>query len=202
MRRISEVLRGATSGQRVNVQGWVRTARLQKRAGFVQLGDGSCVDGVQVVIDPKLVPEGTKTGASMRITGVLENHPVKQGEFEVRAEHAEIIGTAEDFPLAKKYHSLEYLRTIPHLRPRTNMFGAVLRVRNNAAMALHEFFQDKGIMHLHAPILTGADCEGAGEQFVASPGKKGDSLFFGNQDSAYLTVSAQLHAEIFAAATP
>jgi asparaginyl-tRNA synthetase len=137
------------------------------------------------------------------VSGELAENPARQGEFELRADHAEIIGEADDYPLGKKYHSLEYLRSIPHLRPRTNTFGAVLRTRNTAAMALHRFFQEKGIMHLHAPILTGTDCEGAGEQFIAQPAHlRPDSKFFGTQDSAFLTVSAQLHAEIFAAATP
>ena len=206
----------AFSQCRVTVCGWVRTIRDSKALGFIELNDGSCFQSLQVVFeDAKLdnFKEIAKcnVGAALAVTGTLLLTPGAKQPCEIHAEKIEIEGaSAPDYPLQKKRHSLEYLRSIAHLRPRTNTFSAVFRVRSVAAYAIHRFFQERGFVYSHSPIITGSDCEGAGEMFrvttldpTALPLKEDGSVdysqdFFGKQTS--LSVSGQLEAECMAMA--
>jgi asparaginyl-tRNA synthetase len=198
--RVRDVLERGEPGSAVTVQGWLRTARHSKGVSFLDLNDGSSLAGLQIVI----APERTRcdaglteltTGAAVRARGRLVASPGHGQRVELAADAVELVGPApDDYPLQKKRHSFEYLRTIAHLRPRTNTLGAVLRVRNAAAHAIHDFFQSRGFVWLHTPILTGADAEGAGEMFEIA----GSEAFFGR--TARLTVSGQLEAEIGALA--
>jgi len=186
-------------GKITTVCGWVRTVRDQKTFAFVEVNDGSTLASLQVIIpSDQLVPELT-TGASVSVTGELVESPGKNQAFELRASSLQVYGTCdpERYPLQKKRHSFEFLRTIAHLRPRTNTQGAVLRVRNALAYATHLFFQERGFLYVHTPLITGSDCEGAGEMFRVS--KQSDKEeFFGKP--AFLTVSGQLEGEILACA--
>ncbi|MDE3056239.1 MAG: asparagine--tRNA ligase [Verrucomicrobiota bacterium] len=195
-------------GKEVTVCGWIRTARGQKSVTFLEVNDGTTALNLQVVIgaeidpDRKLLPLLT-TGSSVKIRGSLLQSPGKNQALELRAEVVEVIGFCDParYPLQKKEHSFEFLRTIAHLRPRTQTQGAVLRVRSALAMATHLFFQERGFFYVHTPIITGSDCEGGGEMFRLAPtpdneGKAHD--FFGKP--AYLTVSGQLEGEILALA--
>ncbi len=201
-------------GQSLTICGWIRSVRDQKSFAFIEVNDGSRLGSLQVIADENLRPEFEKltTGASVAITGTLVESPGQKQSLELKAESIQIFGTcpAEDYPLQKKRHSFEFLRTIAHLRPRTNTQGAVLRVRNALSYATHKFFQDRGFLHLHTPIITTADTEGAGEEFLVSnldfdkPPRHSDGGidfskdFFGK--SAHLTVSGQLNAEAVACA--
>ena len=204
-------------GKTANIKGWVRTVRNQKTFMFVEVNDGSCLSNYQVIIDPDLsnysdLIEKLTTGASVSITGEIVESPGKNQTTEMHAKEVEIIGTcdADTYPLQKKRHSFEFLRTIAHLRPRTNTLGAVARVRNCVAFATHRFFQENGFLHIHSPIITASDCEGAGEMFCVTTldqeniPKTEDSKVDYSQDffekPAYLTVSGQLNGEIFACA--
>lgn len=183
--------------QEVTVAGWIRTVRDQKSFAFIELNDGSTLANLQIIVDGSPNPDLT-TGASISATGTLVQSLGKNQSLELRATHIELHGKADPakFPLQKKRHSFEFLRTIAHLRPRTNTQGAVLRVRNAISFATHLFFQERGFFYIHTPILAGSDCEGAGEMFlVSSPDTKN---FFGKP--AYLTVSGQLEAEAIALA--
>jgi len=199
----------------VLLKGWVRTRRDSKGFSFLEINDGSCLANVQVVADhtPELLPtiEGANTGAAVAVTGELVASPAAGQRWEVRATGLVLYGGAdpESFPLQKKRHSDEFLRGIAHLRPRTNKYGAMLRVRSEMALAVHDFFRQRGFFHVHAPILTGSDCEGAGEMFRVSnlEAEKAAGLssldreaaeFFGRP--AGLTVSGQLEAELMALA--
>ena len=204
------------SGQRVTVCGWVRTIRDSKALGFIELNDGSCFKGVQIVFeDAKLsnFKEIVKVnvGAALVVTGELLLTPEMKQPFEIHAEEIVVEGASTpDYPLQKKRHTLEYLRTVAHLRPRTNTFSAAFRVRSAAAFAIHKFFQENGFVYAHTPIITGSDCEGAGEMFHVTsfdlneiprledgtPDYSQD--FF--QKSTSLTVSGQLEAECMAQA--
>lgn len=212
--RIVDILAKDTGGP-VLLKGWVRTRRDSKGFSFLEINDGSCLANLQVVADhtPELLPviEGANTGAAVAVTGELVASPAAGQRWEVRASGLELYGAAdpESFPLQKKRHSDEFLRSIAHLRPRTNKYGAMLRVRSEMAMAVHDFFRQRGFFHVHAPILTGSDCEGAGEMFRVSnlEAEKAASLsstereaaeFFGRP--AGLTVSGQLEAELMALA--
>jgi asparaginyl-tRNA synthetase len=212
---IRELLSREREGGRVEVRGWVRTARHSKGVSFLELSDGSCFAGLQIVAAPELANfdavRGVKTGYAIVAGGELVRSQGKGQRFEVQADAIEIVGAVDDdYPLQKKRHSFEFLRTIAHLRPRTNTIGAVLRVRNAASFAVHEFFQQRGFLYLHSPIITTSDAEGAGERFrvttldPARPGRGADAAedasndFFGRE--AYLTVSGQLEAEIAASA--
>ncbi len=212
---VRSVLARDASGGTATVQGWVRTARHSKEVSFLELNDGSSFAGIQVVAPAELANleevRGVATGCAVRATGTLVDSPGKGQKFEIQAQTIEIVGqVAEGYPLQKKRHSFEFLRTIAHLRPRTNTIGAVLRVRNAAAAAVHEFFQERDFLYLHTPIITAAEAEGAGELFrvstldAASPPKTGEGAvdfaqdFFGRE--AFLTVSGQLEAEIAACA--
>jgi asparaginyl-tRNA synthetase len=198
--RVRELLARGEPGMATEVAGWLRTARHGKEVSFLDLSDGSCLAGLQVVAGPELPNFESEvrqlgTGAAVRVSGELVESPAKGQRVELRASRVEPVGdVAPDYPLQKKRHSFEFLRTIAHLRPRTNTLGAVLRVRNVAARAIHDFFQERGFVWLHTPVLTAADAEGAGEMFEV----KDSEEFFGR--TARLTVSGQLQAEIGALA--
>lgn len=214
--RVKQILEAADGGksmigQKVTVCGWVRTVRAQKSLAFLKINDGSTVQELQVVVlaDAKGFEDvkAQGTGASVRVEGEVVESPAKGQAVEIScssAEHSvEVLGTVEskEYPLAKKKHTIEYMREIAHLRPRSNLIGAVSRVRNTLAMSTHQFFQDRGFLYVHTPIITTADCEGAGEMFRVSQ-EKGDAEkkdqneeFFGRP--AYLTVSGQLQVENF-----
>ncbi len=203
-------------GQTVTVCGWARTIRDMKTFGFIELNDGSCFRNLQVVMDAAALDNykeiaAQNVGAALIVTGTLVLTPEAKQPLEVKAEKIEIEGVSSpDYPLQKKRHSVEYLRTIAHLRPRTNLFSAAFRVRSVAAHAIHCFFQDRGFVYVHTPIITASDCEGAGEMFQVTtldmanpPRTSGGQIdysqdFFGKR--ANLTVSGQLNGENFAMA--
>jgi asparaginyl-tRNA synthetase len=199
----------------VTVKGWVRTKRGNKNVAFIALNDGSCAANIQVVADLSAFDEELikriNTGACLAVKGLLVPSLGQGQSVEVQARKIEIYGeaNAEEYPLQKKGHSLEFLREIAHLRPRTNTFGAVLRIRNAMAYALHTFYQEHGFVYLHTPIITASDAEGAGEMFqvttldIENPPRKEGKVdysqdFFGR--SANLTVSGQLEGELGAMA--
>ncbi|RJQ44397.1 MAG: asparagine--tRNA ligase [Nitrospiraceae bacterium] len=214
--RIKKLLSEGIAGQDISVCGWVRTKRESKGIAFIALNDGSTQDTLQLVI-PETSPAFQKlsqcnTGAAIRAAGVLKESPAKGQRFEVEVvSEIEVFGDADPatYPLQKKGHTLEFMREIGHLRPRTNTFGAVLRVRNILAEAVHEFFQDRGFIWVHTPIITASDCEGAGDLFTVTtldleklPKGNGSvdfsQDFFGRR--AFLTVSGQLEGEFLAMA--
>jgi asparaginyl-tRNA synthetase len=194
-------------GKTVHVGGWIRTVRDQKNFAFLEINDGSIFNSLQAVLESsnpsyKFIPELT-TGASVYIQGVIVKSPGKNQSIELKVETLEILGSCDPatYPLQKKQHSFEFLRTIAHLRPRTNTQGAVTRVRSALAYATHKFFQERRFFYIHTPIITGSDCEGAGEMFRVTTldpikSKKEDVDFFGK--STFLTVSGQLNGEIYA----
>ena len=206
--KIVDVLKSDAFGTTVNVKGWVRTRRGSKQVNFIALNDGSTINNVQIVVDvDKLGDEFLKpitTGASISVNGILTQSQGKGQNVEIQATEIEIFGTADPatYPLQKKGHSMEFLREIAHLRPRTNTFGAVFRIRHNMAYAIHKFFHDRGFFYFHTPIITASDCEGAGQifrdyyqEFVRLEKDENGSIiyeddFFGKQAS--LTVSGQL----------
>ena len=207
--------RAAFIGKEIKVGGWVRSNRDSKAFGFIVLHDGTFFETLQIVYSEKLenFAEVCKlnVGTSVVVTGTLVETPNAKQPFEIQAESVEVEGTSTpDYPMQKKRHSLEYLRTVPHLRPRTNTFQAVFRVRSLIAYAIHTFFQERGFVYVHTPLITGSDCEGAGEMFqvttldLANPPKddKGNvdysQDFFGKMTN--LTVSGQLDVETFAQA--
>jgi asparaginyl-tRNA synthetase len=212
--RIKDILAGGAAGETL-AQGWVRTRRDSKGFSFLEINDGSCLANLQVVADytPELLAAlaDVSTGAAVGVTGAVVPSPAAGQQWELHAEKLTLYGAAdpEAFPLQKKRHSDEFLRTIAHLRPRTNKYGAMLRVRSEMAFAVHDFFRARGFVHVHAPILTGSDCEGAGEMFRVSnleaekaaalpPAERAAAEFFGRP--AGLTVSGQLEAELMALA--
>lgn len=200
----------------VDVKGWVRTRRGNKNVQFVALNDGSTINNLQIVFDLSKTPEEAlkpiTTGSSIHVRGKLVASAGKGQSVEVQADNFEIYGTAspESYPLQKKGHTLEFLREIAHLRPRTNTFGAVLRIRHALAFAIHNFFNDKGFYYFHTPLITASDCEGAGAQFQVTtlpldqlPRTEDGAVdysedFFGKMAS--LTVSGQLEGELGATA--
>ena len=206
----------AFDGQVITVCGWARSIRDNKHFGFIALNDGSCFKPLQVVFARESMENYDEiahqnVGAALICTGTLVLTPDAQQPFELKAEKVEVEGVSTpDYPLQKKRHSVEYLRTIQHLRPRTNLFSATFRVRSVAAQAVHEFFQQRGFVYVNTPIITGSDCEGAGEMFrvttldlnnlpLKEDGTVDDSKdFFGK--ACNLTVSGQLNAENFAMA--
>ncbi len=212
---ISEALASAGPRDGITVCGWVRTRRDSKGFAFIELNDGSCLKNLQCIIDEGTQAwnslEGVNTGAAVSVTGNLVESPGKGQKWEVHAETMQVFGLADPatFPLQKKRHSDEFLRTIAHLRPRTNKYGAAFRIRSEAALAVHDYFRGLGFYYVHAPILTGSDCEGAGEMFrvttlpvdgglMPESGNVFENDFFGKQAS--LTVSGQLEAEALACA--
>ena len=204
------------SGQAVTVGGWVRTIRDLKGFGFIELNDGSCFKNLQVVMESASLENykeiaSQNVGAALIVTGRVVLTPEAKQPLELKAETIAVEGvSAPEYPLQKKRHSVEFLRTIQHLRPRTNLFSAAFRVRSVAAHAIHCFFQDRGFVYVHTPIITASDCEGAGEMFQVTtldmanpPRTSGGQIdysqdFFGKR--ANLTVSGQLNAENFAMA--
>ncbi len=214
--RISEILTSQKVDEQVTVKGWVRSKRGNKNVAFIALNDGSCQGNIQIVVDLAVVAEEVlkpiTTGACIRVDGKLVASMGAGQGVEVQAEKIEIYGAAdpESYPLQKKGHTLEFLRDIAHLRPRTNTFGAVLRIRHAMAFAIHNYFNDKGFYYLHTPIITGSDCEGAGQMFnvtrfdVANPPRTEKGAvdyaqdFFGKPCN--LTVSGQLEGELGAMA--
>jgi len=209
--KIKEILQSKhpekLEGTQVTVCGWIRTVRDQKSFVFVEISDGSSLANLQAVVDADKLKDGMleqmTTGASLSVKGRLVKSPGKNQALEMQAEEITIYGTCDSakYPLQKKRHSFEFLRSIAHLRPRTNTQGAVSRVRNALAFATHLFFQTKGFLYVHTPIITGSDCEGGGEMFRVTTLEKGNDYsqdFFGK--AAYLTVSGQLNGEIYACA--
>ena len=213
--RIKDVLSAKYPRDGVVACGWARSIRDSKQIAFLVLNDGSCFDSLQVVVNNEManyddiVKAGT--GASFRVTGNLVESPAKEQTWELQATEVEVLGISESsYPLQKKRHTFEYLRSIAHLRPRSNAFGAVFRIRNAAAYAIHKFHQERGFMWVHTPIITASDCEGAGEMFRVTTldleklPRTDEGVvdfsedFFGKQ--AGLTVSGQLEGETFAMA--
>ena len=206
----------AFGGQEITVCGWARTIRDMKNFGFIELNDGSSFKSLQVVLEREKLEnydELTKqnVGAAFIAKGVLVLTPEAKQPFELKATEVVVEGVSTpDYPLQKKRHSVEFLRTIQHLRPRTNLFSATFRVRSVAAQAVHEFFQERGFVYVHTPIITGSDCEGAGEMFrvttldMENPPRTEDGKIDYSQDffgkSTNLTVSGQLNCENFAMA--
>ena len=215
MTRISELLKSGSTGKHILVKAWVRTKRETKATIFLELNDGSCLANLQCVFD--LSENGdmlrdkmnvVSTGASVSVGGTIVKSPSSEQAIELKADSVEVIGEAPpvSYPLQKKAHSLEFLREIAHLRPRTNTFGAVARMRNQMAYAIHSFFQERGFYYIHTPIITGSDCEGAGEMFQVSTidmealAKSREEVdytkdFFGKR--TYLSVSGQLNLETY-----
>lgn len=217
MPRIRDILHAGEPGQVITIQGWVRTKREGKGVTFVDVNDGSSMAGLQVVLNADMagydtVVKDLTTGSSVEIGGQLVESPGKGQRVELQGQSITVFGTAdgETYPLQKKRHSFEFLRTLGHLRSRTNTLGAVFRVRNACAQAIHQFFNERGFLWIHTPIITASDCEGAGEMFavtgldLANPPKGSDGQVDYSQDffgkPAYLTVSGQLEAEIMAMA--
>ena len=202
---VKHLLASESAEASVELSGWVRTRRDSKEFSFVELNDGSCLQGIQVIIDAGISGSDQvskmNTGASVSVVGELVESPGKGQSWEVRATEVSLLGEApEDFPLQKKGHSPEFLRSIAHLRPRTNLYGAVFRMRSRLAYAVHRFFNERDFTYVHTPIITASDCEGAGEMFrvTTNPTGKPEEDFFGKQ--SYLTVSGQLEGETFACA--
>ncbi len=213
--KIVDLLKRTDFGAMVNVKGWVRTRRGSKQVNFVALNDGSTINNVQIVVDianfdEEMLKQIT-TGACLSVNGELVESVGSGQAAEIQAREIEVLGTCDNtYPLQKKGHSMEFLREIAHLRPRTNTFGAVYRIRHNMAMAIHNFFHQKGFFYFNAPIITASDCEGAGQMFQVTTmnlydlkkDENGsiiyDDDFFGKQAS--LTVSGQLEGELAATA--
>lgn len=205
---IKHVLKRSEPADSIQVAGWVRTRRDSKTFSFIELNDGTCLGNLQIVADSG-VPgyeniAKMSTGASVEIFGKLIPSPAAGQTWEMQAISLKLLGEApDDYPLQKKGHSPEFLRSIAHLRPRTNLYGAVFRMRSRMAYAVHRFFQERDFTYVHTPIITASDCEGAGEMFrvttlADSDISKDAADFFGKR--AYLTVSGQLEGETFACA--
>ena len=203
-------------GTVVTVEGWAKTVRDSKNIGFIELNDGSCFKGVQIVFEQAKIENYTEiaksgVGTAFAVTGKVVLTPEAKQPLEINADTIEVIGTCpSDYPLQKKRHTVEYLRTMPHLRPRTNLFSAAFRVRSAAAFAIHKFFNENGFVYMNTPLITGSDCEGAGEMFQVTTfdlnniprtedGKIDFSQDFFGQ-AANLTVSGQLEGEAMAMA--
>jgi asparaginyl-tRNA synthetase len=211
---IKAALQSAAPIDALHVEGWVRTRRGSKGFSFIELNDGSCLRNLQVIARDSLPNysdvEKLTTGASVRVSGALIASQGQGQQWELVADKIDIVGSAdESYPLQKKGHTPEFLREIAHLRPRSNLFGSVFRVRSRLAFAIHKFFQERGFVYVHTPIITGSDCEGAGELFrvstldIADPPRKNGAIDFAQDFFArqtYLTVSGQLEAEAFACA--
>ena len=211
---IVDALKRTDIGAEINIKGWVRTRRGNKNVSFIALNDGSTINNIQIVVDMAKFDEDAlkpiTTGACINVNGKLVESMGQGQTVEVQADEIEIYGTAdpEKYPLQKKGHTLEYLREIAHLRPRTNTFGAIFRIRHNMAIAVHTFFHERGFFYFHTPLITASDCEGAGQMFQVTTQNLYDlkktedgkidysNDFFGKQAS--LTVSGQLEGELAA----
>ena len=213
--KVVDLLQRNDYGSMVNAKGWVRTRRGNKQVNFIALNDGSTINNIQIVVDlANFTEESLKditTGACISVNGELTASPGSGQAVEIQAREIEVLGTCDNtYPLQKKGCTMEYLRSIAHLRPRTNTFGAVLRIRHNMAIAIHQYFHERGFFYFHTPIITASDCEGAGQMFQVTTmnlydlkkDENGsiiyDSDFFGKQAS--LTVSGQLEGELAATA--
>lgn len=211
MERIQEILTRQPIGKTIAINGWLRTRRDSSGFSFLEVNDGSCLANLQIIANESLANYETdikklSTGCSVHIQGVLVASPAKGQSVEVQAEKISVLGWADpdSYPLQKKRHSFEFLRTISHLRPRTNALGALARLRSSLSFAIHRFFHEQGFLQVHTPVITTSDCEGAGEMFTLTALepeqlKGADPFaadFFGRR--AGLTVSGQLQAEIFA----
>ncbi|MFA6831343.1 MAG: asparagine--tRNA ligase [Bacteroidaceae bacterium] len=211
--RVSDLLKSETFGTIINARGWVRSRRGSKKVNFIAINDGSTINNLQIVVDLEHFDEETikkiTTGSCISVNGELVSSQGKGQNAELQAKELEVLGEADNtYPLQKKGHTMEFLREIAHLRPRTNTFGAIFRIRHNMAMAVHTFFHKKGFYYFNAPLITSSDCEGAGEMFQVTTMdlnnlKKNedgtvnyDYDFFGKQTA--LTVSGQLEAELAA----
>ena len=205
--RINDIHAGRPLNQKIEIRGWVKTRRDSKDFSFLEINDGSCLANLQVIASSDLkdyadIVLKLHTGCSLLIQGILKESPAKGQEIELHVEQLEVYGWADParYPLQKKRHSFEFLRSISHLRPRTNSLGAIARIRSSLSFGVHKFFQEQGFIHVHTPIITTSDCEGAGEMFkvVAPPhtNKEEQNDFFGKPAS--LTVSGQLQAEVYA----
>ena len=215
---ISQIHKDAESfsGKTLTVAGWARSIRASNEFGFADLNDGSCFTGLQVVLENSKLANyqeiaGLNVGSALVVTGTLVLTPDAKQPFELKAESVEVEGASSpDYPLQKKRHSVEYLREIAYLRPRTNLFSAVFRVRSEAAFAIHSFFHSRGFVYVHTPLITGSDCEGAGEMFrvttldIDNPPRDAEGHVDYTQDffkkTTGLTVSGQLEGETFAQA--
>ncbi|MCP5531939.1 MAG: asparagine--tRNA ligase [Akkermansiaceae bacterium] len=205
---IKQVLRREEAADTLHVAGWVRTKRDSKAFSFLELNDGTCLANLQVIADAGIPGSEDlakmSTGASVEVHGRLIPSPAAGQKWELQATSVKLLGAApDDYPLQKKGHSAEFLRSIAHLRPRTNLYGAVFRTRSRMAYAIHRFFQERDFVYVHTPIITASDCEGAGEMFRVTtlPDDKAarvEEEFFGKR--AFLTVSGQLEGESFACA--
>jgi asparaginyl-tRNA synthetase len=213
--RVVDALRSQAAVEHILVKGWVRTRRDAKGLSFLEINDGSGLRNLQIIVEETSPASASlalvMTGAAVEVEGALVASLGQGQQWEVRATGLRVLGTAdpETYPLQKKRHTDEFLRTIAHLRPRTNKYGALFRIRSESAFAVHQFFRERGFYYLHTPIITGSDCEGAGEMFRVTtlPPGGGASMaggvdfthdFFGKE--AGLTVSGQLEAELFASA--
>jgi asparaginyl-tRNA synthetase len=212
---VKDALQSVTPVDSIQVQGWVRTRRDSKDFSFIELNDGSSLRNLQIIAKNTLpnyaALQRIATGASINVTGALVVSQGKGQKWELVARDVEIVGGVdESYPLQKKGHTPEFLREIAHLRPRSNLFSSIFRVRSRLAFAVHQFFQDRGFVYVHTPIITGSDCEGAGELFHVTtidydnpPRTQGGEIDFARDFFArqtYLTVSGQLEAEAFALA--
>ena len=205
---IKHALHAAQPLDRIVVKGWVRTRRDAKGFSFLEVNDGSCLASIQVIAETATPgfeePHRFTTGASLEVEGALLASPAAGQKWEVKASRVTLLGLADStYPLQKKGHTPEFLRSIAHLRPRSNLFGAIFRTRSRLAFAVHQFFQQRDFVHVHTPVITASDCEGAGEMFRVTTLKgnideKPETDFFGRR--AYLTVSGQLEGETFACA--
>ena len=212
---------GSIIGDKIKVQGWVRTLRDQKKFAFIEINDGSSMTGIQAVVNADIETfneiNNLNTGAALEIIGEVVESPGKGQKYEIKADILKVIGTcpADSYPLQKKRHSQEFLRTIAHLRPRTNTIAAVSRVRSALAFATHEYFQNEGFIYLQSPLITASDCEGAGEMFrvttlplddlknIPKDEDNNNSVDFKKdffEKPSYLTVSGQLSGETYACA--
>lgn len=202
---VKNLLKSEDAREAVKLGGWVRTRRDSKEFSFMEINDGSCLQGIQVIVDAGIPGSEDlsrmSTGASVEVLGELVESPGKGQSWEVRATKVKLLGEApDDFPLQKKGHSAEFLRSIAHLRPRTNLYGATFRMRSRLAYAVHRFFNERDFFYVHTPIITASDCEGAGEMFQVTTNEAGkpEEDFFAKK--SYLTVSGQLEGETFACA--
>ena len=213
--KIIDLLAAEAAKEKVLLKGWVRTRRDAKDFSFIEINDGSCLKNIQVIANNSLENyddvKKLSTGSSVAVVGALVESKGGNQKFEVVAETVEIYSIApDDYPLQKKKHTDEYLRTIAHLRPRTNKYGAAFRIRSELSFAIHKFFHDRGFFYVHTPIITGSDCEGAGEMFqvttldMNNPPRTPDGKIDYSQDffgkEARLTVSGQLNGEMYATA--
>ena len=213
--RIEDILSQDSAGGEVLAQGWVKTRRSSKAVSFLQISDGSTIKDLQVVLDESLpdyhLVESLSTGCSVSVVGTVVESPGKEQVYEVQAKSLQVLGYSdpESYPLQKKRHSLEFLREVAHLRPRTNTFGAMARVRNSIAFAIHSFFQERGFLYIQTPIISSSDAEGSGNMFrvttldPAKPPMTGGAVDYGEDffgKPTFLTVSGQLEVETFAEA--